>query len=524
MARHRHRSTTPSDVPPPSPPSKEDDEEAKSDKDNKDSDDDSDPPKIEDLDEPTFNDEGKIIGPPTNPKPTKLATKEPTPKGINPFDRNFDVYTSQGSRMFDKGCKPLATPYVGGSNASHLANFKTDIKAHMTVCRLISIMEIKVGEDVLGNPITKNLLDNPRVITLDQVLDMTHAREAPPTTAAKNRQMLNAAMLFHFLWGSIGGALKTNVQVNFANRTIGEDGPALYKLIIEHVQGVATAATVRLNQENLRKITLSAYNNNVRSMHHAVHEIHLTLKANDAVPEDMQHILLNAYKRCPNQEFQQFANRLADSIDDGITCTIPALMAKAEAKYDVLYAENKWNASDGAAEILALHAEFNKYKKKYEDSRGNNKPKGQTPKKKTPKMPVPDEDLPTWKKTPPTNTDSPYKMVSVPDKTGAMVNLMHWWCQIHRNNQGMWCTHDPKECIMTKRATEQGKRTPKGPPAGKRDNKRGRTAHPNAKPHLVSNNVSFTSESSPKEPSYTRHYDSDDATSTQSYMGTGKSE
>ena len=71
---------------------------------------------------------------------------------------------------------------------------------------------------------------------------------------------------------------------------------------------------------------------------------------------------------------------------------------------------------------------------------------------------------------------------------------MHWWCQIHRDNKGMWCTHHPKVCIMTKRATEQGKRKPNGPPAGGQNNKhqnfKPRISGP--KPKLVSNNMTFS--------------------------------
>ena len=173
-----------------------------------------------------------------------------------------------------------------------------------------------------------------------------------------------------------------------------------------------------------------------------VHKIHLTLKANDSVPEDITHILLNAYKHCLNQEFQQFANRTADAITDGTKISLPNLMSKAPAKYNMLIAKGKWNISNSATELIALQAKFTKYKNKY-DAAQSAKLQAHQDKKKS-KPVIPDVDLPAWKKTPLATNEMLYKMVLVPNKEGTMVNLMHWWCHIHQDNKGMWCTHYPK--------------------------------------------------------------------------------
>jgi hypothetical protein len=273
---------------------------------------------------------------------------------------------------------------------------------------------------------------------------------------------------------------------------MGEDGPALYKLIIEHVQGVATAATIRLTQENLRKISLASYNNSVRDMHHAVHELNLTLTANSAVPEDMQHILLAAYKRSTNADFQQFACRTSDDIDyHDLVITTKLLMSKAEAKFDSLVAEGKWTvASKDSEAIVALQAAFQaRDKPKHNHQHSKREPKE--------RRVLQDKDYPPWKLIPPSKGEPKAKFVSISNKDGSQVNKEHHWCPVHRDGKGLWCTHTPSECKMM----AAQKRKADGNSSNKRDRSRDkakpagshkRTNFAAPKPQLVSNHVTLT--------------------------------
>ena len=402
------------------------------------------------------------------------------PPPESPFDGELDPTTSIGQKLYAIAVKPLATLYTGGGN-SPFANFITDVRAHVTECRLAAIMEIPVGHNPDGSIKTKSLLEEPRLITVQQVLDARDARNEGPRTHDNYRARTNSSMLYNFLRRSIDGPLKTHVS-NRMTTYKENDGPLYYKIIHEHEVGLANTAAVRISKNKLRSMTLGGYNNDVKNMHHAIRAELLILAANGDTPDNMQHILLNAYKNSSNSEFQQFANHVSNDLDNGAVMDIPTLMERAATKYDGLVAEGKWAGDKRDAQILALNTQIRELKGNAGGSRGrqNNPNKSRT---------VDDSKIPAWKKVAPGEGEPPTKFMQAKNRDGSSVNKEHFWCSVHRDGKGLWCTHNPKDCKMQQGQNSPGKRNPVTPEpnsASKHNNNRS-----SKKPKLVSNNATI---------------------------------
>ena len=441
---------------------------------------------------------------------------------ISPFDADLDPETPSGIKLFERATRGIVPIYTGGPQASALRNALSDWKQHIVHCRLTGIMNIKT-KNAEGKTVIASLINTPRMITFEQILAQTRRRNAAVETPKITREILDSSMLFTFLWKSIGGPLKTHVQTKFQDDTIGEDGPALYKLIIEHVQGVATAATIRNTHAALRRVSLAAFNNSVRDLHHAVAELTLTLTANQAVPDDVQHILLNAYKKSTNADFQQFANRLADDVDDNPSnMTLQMLMSRTEAKFDSLVAEGKWNVDSKIADdIVALQAIHNTKPAAY--NRNNGDKSRNNSHERTPRRVLRDEDYPQWKLVPPGKGEPKSKFVDIPTKGGSMVNKEHHWCPVHRDGKGLWCAHNPKECKM---AAGAHKRKATTSPPGKRNERDHGKTHSSkrpattvaAKPQLVSNHTTLIQQQ-PNPPAAAGYYNYESSDEGDTYRG-----
>jgi hypothetical protein len=288
--------------------------------------------------------------------------------------------TLLGQKLWANASKALPTTYNG--TCEKLTNFIADVSTHVHSCRLHDIMRIVIKLDDDGNPIVLDLMTQAALIPLNQVTAARDARQIAEMSNHNARQRINSEILFNCLNASITGTIKTHVAMKIADNTIQHDGPTLFKIILTHTSGLANMAAVRNAKAKLRNVQLSAFNGHVRQMHTFVHAQLLVLASNQTQPEDMMHILLTAYKKTNNAEFQQFACRISDAYDDGTPMDVPDLMAKAESKYDGLVAELTWNANDPNskrhakpkgdqdAQILALQARLDHFTK--------NKSKGAT--------------------------------------------------------------------------------------------------------------------------------------------------
>jgi hypothetical protein len=390
--------------------------------------------------------------------------------------------SSLGQKLWANASKALSTSYDG--TREKLTNFIADVHTHVYSCRLNDIMRIVIGLDGQGNPTTLDLLTQPALISLHHVIASRDARQNAAMTNYNARQRINSEILFNCLNASITGAIKTHVAMKIADNTIQHDGPTLFKIILTHTSGLANMAAVRNAKAKLRTIQLASFNGNVRQMHASINTQLLILASNQTKPEDMMHILLTAYKKTVNPEFQQFACRISDAYDDGTPFDVPELMAKAESKYDALVAELTWNTNDvnnrrngkpkdnQAAQILALQAKLDHFtKNKTKSPATGKKPKingkiSENIKKYQP-----------WKLIPPKGDEPKSKFETVKTKDGSEQSLEHHWCIVHNDGKGLWCQHKPEDCKLA--ANIKAKR-------GSAD---GATANPSPtkKPRLVAN-------------------------------------
>jgi hypothetical protein len=284
-------------------------------------------------------------------------------------------------------------------------------------------------------------------------------------------------MSFIFLNKSIDGSIKTMVNAKYLPEW-GEDGAMYYKLIIDE-HGVAQIPAVRVAKAELAAIRLDQYNDNVRTMHHAVRQLLRVLAENDSKPDDLEYNLFKAYKASKNQEFVDFAKHLSDDIDRRkVFLTLEQLMGEADGKYDNLVTEGKWKAQPGPKDIkiLALQAQLEKYKQG--GNKSNPSPVNRS-NKKSERRPLSDASYPPWKLVPPGPGEPKSKIMEIPTKSGGTTQRKHHWCTPHRDGKGLWCTHTASECRLAGHNANKKSKAP--------DNR----TQSYSKPKLVANNAAI---------------------------------
>jgi hypothetical protein len=399
---------------------------------------------------------------------------------LNPFDcAILDPLSTKGQKLWVIASKPLSTLYDG--DRARLTNFVTAVQTHAHSCKLESAFRIPVGVDaVTGNQVIRDLLTESSLVPLASVIAVRDARESHELAQVNCRAQINSTLLFNFLNGSITGNIQTHIAVKIANGTIQHDGATLYKTILTHISGLANVAAVRGAEDKLRKMHLAAFNRNVKQMHDNVHANLLVLSSNDAVPDDMVHILLTAYKGSTVDEFKQFANRLSDAYNEGEIMEVPNLMHRAETKFDAMKSENKWISSDAKdLKIVALQAKLDLKSNK------NNKPAGRKPtgttgtgtSKSAAALAKVQAEQP-WKLQAPAQGEAKSKSFDVTGKGGISKSVLHHWCQVHHNGHGLWCQHKPQDCKLASMLKEQRK-------GGFKED--GQGGSPPKKPKLIAN-------------------------------------
>ena len=84
-----------------------------------------------------------------------------------------------------------------GRGSNTFANFISDVKVHTNKCRFNLILDITVGTNANGTPLVRSLLDEPRMIPIENVTQARDVRNTGPLTQANARSRLNAQMFHH---------------------------------------------------------------------------------------------------------------------------------------------------------------------------------------------------------------------------------------------------------------------------------------------------------------------------------------
>ena len=178
---------------------------------------------------------------------------------ISPWQGTIDLSTKTGKALWDEGIKPLETKFSG--LGKDVVRFLADVKNRVHKCEWMDIVTFDNDRDLLNNwgRITKEEVIEAR--DTRDLLQVTNLQEARP--------QINALMMFHFLYDSLGTVPQKKISTRLAS--IQQDGPLLLKFVLDDTF-IATTATTFTIKENFYDLNLKRYKWNVELMNQDVSE------------------------------------------------------------------------------------------------------------------------------------------------------------------------------------------------------------------------------------------------------------
>jgi hypothetical protein len=343
---------------------------------------------------------------------------QPAPQIIllSPWDGDIDLSTKAGKSLWDEGIKPLENKFSG--NGRDLVRFLADITNRAKKCKWQTLLTIN----------NKSLLTHYGEITTQEVIAAKTARDlVPVTTLADARDKVNALMMYHFIYDSLGANPQKKLSTKLLD--INQDGPLLLKVVLDQTF-VATQASTFAIKERFYELTLKKYKWNVQALNQDVREklIDLIAAGNASDDSDTMISLFRAYKTATNEEFSNAVDFWKNEWSSGLLTTAEQLMDKADMKYVELRELGTWGKrSTKDDQIIALTSQVEALKKsdsattKQEDkSKGKKGQKGSK-----------------WKND---RSLSAGKELKKNGKT-------YKWCTgPGHNGTGMWVVHEPGTC------------------------------------------------------------------------------
>ena len=331
---------------------------------------------------------------------------------MSPWDGELNLGDKLGRGMWTEGIKPMEKKFSGYSK--DLPQFLANIKTRVDKCRWRD--QLTFGGQYL--------ITRYGDITLQQVIAARDARNAlNPTSLQQCRPKINATMMFHFIYESLGSMPQK--KINTRLDTIGQDGPVLLKMVLDDTF-IASHASMFAIKEKFYHLNLKKYKWNVISMNQDVREKQADLMATGqgANESDLIITLFRAYNTSTNKEFQTEIMFWKHEWSASTFTTAEELMQRADAKYVELKESGQWGKKDSDTQIVALTAssQNTSNSKKTQDASTSKAEKSTVPKWKF------DRSLST------TNTyernEKKYKWCDGPGHGGI----------------GMWVLHDPGTC------------------------------------------------------------------------------
>ena len=179
------------------------------------------------------------------------------------------------------------------------------------------------------------------------------------TTLAEARPQINALMLFHFVYNSLGPAAQKKLNTRLAE--IDQDGPLLLKTVLDDTFVASTASTFTI-KEQFYDLNLKKYRWNVLSLNQDVREKKVDLMAAGHATDETDLIitLFRAYATATNEEFNNAILFWKNEWTSQAFTTAEELMTRADAKYVELKSMGTWGKrSDKDEQIIALTAKVN---------------------------------------------------------------------------------------------------------------------------------------------------------------------
>ena len=334
---------------------------------------------------------------------------------ISPWQGDIDLSTKQGKALWDEGIKPIESKFNG--QGKDLVRFLALVSNQVSKCFWQDIVTVN----------NKNLLTQYGEITKNEMETARAARRmAPITTLAEARPQINALMMFHFIYDSLGPLPQKKLNTRLAE--IDQDGPLLLKLVLDDTF-IATNASTFTIKEQFYDLHLKKYKWNVQFLNQDVREKCADLKAAGHASHETDLIiaLFRAYSTSTNEEFKNAVLYWKNEWNAQAYTTAEELMTRADAKYVELRSMGTWGRKSGTDDqIVALTARVDQLATVNEASNNNNS-QNQDKKKKTPQ----------WK------FDRTLSTANTLERDG---KTYHWCTGPGHKGRAMWTIHKPGTC------------------------------------------------------------------------------
>ena len=353
--------------------------------------------------------------------PPRVAPALPPGIIISPWQGDIDLNTKQGKAIWDEGITPVEEKFTG--QGKDLVRFLADVSNQVSKCLWKPILTIN----------NKYLLTQYGEITMQEVEAARATRRATPiVTLADARPQINALMMFHFIYKSLGPLPRK--KLNTRLEEIDQDGPVLLKIVLDDTF-VATNASTFTIKEQFYDLHLKKYKWNVQSMNQDVREKCADLKAagHASHETDLLIALFRAYSTSTNEEFKNAVLFWKNEWDSQVFASAEDLMKRADSKYVELRSLGTWGKkSDADDQLIALTAKV--------DQLMASPPQTSTFKpssKETTKTTSAKKETPKWK------FDRTLSSGTTLEKNG---KTYHWCTGPGHKGIPMWTIHKPNTC------------------------------------------------------------------------------
>ena len=174
--------------------------------------------------------------PPEAEDQAQAAAPQPLAIILSPWEGEIDLNTKHGKGLWDEGIKPIEDKFTG--QGKDLVRFMALVSHQVSKCRWQNVTTI-------GGV---NLLTRYGEITRQAVIDARDTRRAAVVaTLADARPQINALMMFHFVYNSLGPAAQKKMNTRLAE--IDQDGPLLLKTVLDDTFAASTASTFTIKEQ-----------------------------------------------------------------------------------------------------------------------------------------------------------------------------------------------------------------------------------------------------------------------------------
>ena len=351
----------------------------------------------------------------------------------------IDYSTAEGVKLYKSNISKL--PVEITASPEDLVLTLQEIRSRVESANWLAIMTIPVENDANGAAVTRNLITEHGMITMEQV--RAHALTYAET---QTRDAQNAVQMYSCLAESFTKEAKIKLRSDLDLARVGPtgipNGPLLLKLFIvkSTTDTRSTMAYVRRNLATL-DLQMKKLGNNIEKFNDYVKLQMNDLSARGSTIDDAYIVtnLFLAYLSVDDKTFHSYITKQQDDYNDNEKdFNVQSLMGIALNKYKTLVESDQWEAPTADSQIVALTARLTTLEKKKsaavpkKAAGSNGEPKKTKKKKGTSDFGKNDKKW-AWKDKAPKKGDP---------KTKKVDGKTYHWCHKHE----AWTLHAPADC------------------------------------------------------------------------------